>query len=53
MATARVLEKKDGRDVNAWEREIKMMNDITKRSRMASSSGDVSHDQLPDFMHLA
>jgi len=53
MATARVLEKKDGRDVNAWENEIKMMNDITKRSRMASSSGDVSHDQLPDFMHLA
>ena len=52
MATARVLEKKDGRDINAWESDIKMMNNEARRSRMSSGSGNVPQDQLPVFMHL-
>ena len=55
MATARVLEKKDGRDVNLWESEIRRMNDVSKRSRVASGSngGAIPVDDIPDFMHLA
>ena len=54
MATARVLEKKDGRDVNLWENEIRRMNDVSKRSRVASgSNGGGIPDDIPDFMHLA
>ena len=53
MATARLLERKDGRDVNAWENEIRRMNDVSKRSRVASgSNGDVP-DDLPDFLDYA
>ena len=53
MAIARVLEKKDGQDVDAWESKIKMMNDDVKRSRMSLTSSDIPHDQLPYFMHMA
>ena len=53
MATARVLERKDGRDVNQWENEIRRMNDVSKRSRVASGNSGHGFDDLPDFMHLA
>ena len=54
MATARVLEKKDGRDVSGWESEIRRMNDVSKRSRVASGSNEgIPVDDIPDFMHLA
>ena len=48
MATARVLERKDGRDVNVWENEIQRMNDVCKRSRVASGSNS---NNGPDDIH--
>ena len=49
MATARALERKDGRDVRQWEDEMRRANEIPGGNKRGKGDTGGGGDDIPDF----